>query len=93
MLVFKDHPVQTQESYIPASGKASKGNRKPAWMSKDLLIEPGHEMELYMNWSRDRQNKRSIELLFDLARTEVRKAKADMELSLARDQKGNKKGF
>lgn len=35
----------------------------------------------------DRQNKRNIELLFDLARIGVRKAKADMELGLARDQK------
>lgn len=31
--------------------------------------------------------------MFDLARIGVRKAKADMELGLARDQKGNKKGF
>lgn len=32
-------------------------------------------------------------MLFDLARIEVRKTKADVELSLARDQKVNKKGF
>lgn len=32
-------------------------------------------------------------MLFDLARIGVRKAKADMELGLSGDQKGNKKGF
>lgn len=32
-------------------------------------------------------------MLFDLARIGVRKAKADMELGVARDQKSNKKGF
>lgn len=34
-----------------------------------------------------------MELLSDLTRIGVRKAKADLELSLARDLKGNKKGF
>lgn len=32
-------------------------------------------------------------MLFDLARIGVRKAKASMELGLARDQKGTNKGF
>ena len=32
-------------------------------------------------------------MLFDLARMGVRKAKAELELSLARDLKGKKKGF
>ena len=35
--IFKYHFLQAQDQYIPRTNKSSKGARRPAWMSKELL--------------------------------------------------------
>ena len=42
-LIFKDHLLQTQEWSIPTSQESSKGNRRPAWMNKELLTKHKHK--------------------------------------------------
>jgi len=37
--LFKHHFVHAQDWYIPLSKKSSTGGRRPAWMSKEILVE------------------------------------------------------
>jgi len=38
-LLFKHHFLHAQDWCIPLSKKSRKGGRRPAWMSKELLVE------------------------------------------------------
>ena len=45
-LLFKHHFLCAQDQFIPLSKKSSKGGRRPAWMSKELLAELTQEKGL-----------------------------------------------
>ncbi|GAB0189098.1 mitochondrial enolase superfamily member 1 [Grus japonensis] len=92
-LIFKGHLLQPQEQCIPAKRKSSKSTKRPPWMNKELLGKVKHRKEAYRGqkqgqvaWEEYRETVRA-------ARDQARKAKALMEISLARDVKDNKKSF
>ena len=60
--------------------KSGKNTRRPAWINKELLDNLKHKNEAYRGWKQGQ-----------VARYQIRKAKALTELNLARDVKGNKK--
>ncbi|GAB0208082.1 mitochondrial enolase superfamily member 1 [Grus japonensis] len=92
-LVFKDHLLQAQERCIPAKRKSGKNARRSAWMNKELLDKVKHKKEAYRGWKQGQVAWEEYRETVRAAREQVRKAKALIEISLARDIKGNKKSF
>ncbi|GAB0179431.1 hypothetical protein GRJ2_000408400 [Grus japonensis] len=92
-LVFKGHLVQAQEPCIPAKRKSSKNARGCAWMNKELLGKVKQKKEAYRGWKKGQVAWEEYRETVRAAREQVRKAKALIESSLARDVKDNKKSF
>ncbi|KFW11307.1 hypothetical protein N327_10870, partial [Fulmarus glacialis] len=92
-LIFKDHLLQAQERCIPTKRKSGKNTRRPAWMNKDLLDKLKHKKEVCRGWKQEQVAWEGNREIVRAARDQIRKAKAPIELNLARDVKGNKKRF
>ncbi|KFV13637.1 hypothetical protein N340_12895, partial [Tauraco erythrolophus] len=92
-LIFKDHLLQAQERCIPTKRKSGRNTRRPAWMNKELLDQLGHKKKAYRGWKQGQVAWEEYGEIVRVTRDQVRKAKALIELNLARDIKGNKKNF
>ncbi|GAB0202677.1 hypothetical protein GRJ2_002733300 [Grus japonensis] len=92
-LVFKGHLLQAQERCIPTKRKSSKTTKRPPWMNKDLLGKVKQNQEAYRGWKQGQVAWEEYRENVRAARDQVRKAKALIEISLARDVKDNKKSF
>ncbi|GAB0176260.1 mitochondrial enolase superfamily member 1 [Grus japonensis] len=92
-LIFKGHLLQAQERCIPAKRKSSKNTKRPLWMNKELLDKLKQKKEAYRGWKQGQVAWEEYRETVRAARDQVRKAKALIEISLARDVKGNKKSF
>ncbi|KFV01564.1 hypothetical protein N340_02894, partial [Tauraco erythrolophus] len=92
-LVFTDHLLQAQERCIPTKRKSGRNTRRPAWMNKELLDQLGHKKKAYRGWKQGQVAREEYKEMVQATRDQVRKAKALIELNLARDIKGNKKNF
>ncbi|KFV08192.1 hypothetical protein N340_06134, partial [Tauraco erythrolophus] len=92
-LIFKDHLLQAQERCIPTKRKSGRNTRRPAWMNKELLDQLGHKKKVYRGWKKGQVAWEEYREIVRATRDQVRKAKALIELNLARDIKGNKKNF
>ncbi|GAB0204443.1 mitochondrial enolase superfamily member 1 [Grus japonensis] len=62
-------------------------------MNKELLDKLKHKKEAYGRWKQGQVALEEYRNIVRTSREKVRKAKAQMELNLARDVKDNKKGF
>ncbi|GAB0177211.1 hypothetical protein GRJ2_000186300 [Grus japonensis] len=91
-LIFKGHLLQAQERCIPTKRKSGKNARRPAWMDKDLLGKLKHKKEAYRGWKQGQVAWEEYRETVQAARDQVRKARALIELHLARDVK-DKKSF
>ncbi|KFW00854.1 hypothetical protein N327_12339, partial [Fulmarus glacialis] len=89
-LIFKDH-LQAQEPCISTKRKSGKNARRPAWVDKELLDKLKHRKEAYKGWKQGQVAWDEYREIVRAASDQVRKAKALIELNLARDIKGNKK--
>ncbi|PKU45794.1 hypothetical protein llap_3880 [Limosa lapponica baueri] len=92
-LIFKDHLLQAQERCTPSKSKSGKSSRKPAWMNKELLDNLKQKKEAYRRWKQGQVAWKEYREIVRAARGHVKKAKAQIKLSLARDIKDNKKSF
>ncbi|GAB0209359.1 hypothetical protein GRJ2_003401600 [Grus japonensis] len=92
-LIFKGHLLQAQEQCIPTKRKSGKNTQRPAWMNKELLGKVKQKKEAYRGWKQGQVAWEEYRETVRAARDQVRKAKALIEISLARDVKGNKKSF
>ncbi|GAB0204079.1 mitochondrial enolase superfamily member 1 [Grus japonensis] len=92
-LIFKGHLLQAQEPCIPTKGKSSKNTKRPPWMNKELLGKVKQKKEAYRGWKQGQVAWEEYRETVRAARKQVRKAKALIEISLARDVKDNKKSF
>ncbi|GAB0176076.1 hypothetical protein GRJ2_000072800 [Grus japonensis] len=90
---FKGHRFQAQERCIPTKRKSDKNTRRPAWMNKELLDKLKQKKEAYRGWKQGQVAWEEYRETVRAARDQVRKAKALIELNLARDVKDNKKSF
>ncbi|GAB0182218.1 hypothetical protein GRJ2_000687100 [Grus japonensis] len=91
--VFKHRFLQAQDQCIPKNRKSSKGGRRPAWMSKELLEKLKRKKEVYQMWKKGLATWEEYKNVVRVCRDATRKAKTHLELNLARDVKDNKKGF
>ncbi|GAB0205919.1 hypothetical protein GRJ2_003057500 [Grus japonensis] len=92
-LVFRDHLLQAQEQCMPTKRKSGKNAQRPAWMNKELLGKVKQKKEAYRGWKQGQVAWEEYRETVRAAREQVRKAKALIEISLARDVKDNKKSF
>ncbi|GAB0208696.1 mitochondrial enolase superfamily member 1 [Grus japonensis] len=92
-LIFKGHLLQAQERCIPTKRKSSKNTKRPLWMNKELLGKVKQKKEAYRGWKQGQVAWEEYRETVRAARDQVRKAKALIELNLARDAKDNKKSF
>ncbi|PKU36831.1 rna-directed dna polymerase from mobile element jockey-like [Limosa lapponica baueri] len=70
-----------------------KGNRKPVWLSSELLKKLKWKKEVYSEWKKGLTTWEDYKNAIRVCRDETRKAKASLELNVARSVKVNKKGF
>ncbi|KFQ55696.1 hypothetical protein N334_04196, partial [Pelecanus crispus] len=91
--IFKDAFHRAQELSVPKCKKSGKDGKRPAWLSRDLLVKLKSKRELHRQWKQGQVSWGEYRESASLCREGVRKAKARMELNLARDVKNNKKGF
>ncbi|GAB0176173.1 calcium-independent phospholipase A2-gamma [Grus japonensis] len=91
--IFKGHLLQAQERCIPTKRKSSKNTKRPPWMNKELLGKVKQKKEAYRGWKQGQVAWEEYRETVRAARDQVRKAKALIEISLARDVKDNKKSF
>ncbi|GAB0208014.1 hypothetical protein GRJ2_003267100 [Grus japonensis] len=92
-LIFKGHLLQAQEPCIPTKKKSSKSTKRPPWMNKELLGKVKQKKEAYKGWKQGQVAWEEYREIVRAARDQVRKAKALIEISLARDVKDNKNSF
>ncbi|GAB0183916.1 mitochondrial enolase superfamily member 1 [Grus japonensis] len=92
-LIFKGHLLQAQERCIPTKRKSSKNTKRPPWMNKELLGKVKQKKEAYRGWKQGQVPWEEYRETVQAARDQVRKAKALVEINLARDVKVNRKSF
>ncbi|KAK4831467.1 hypothetical protein QYF61_017715 [Mycteria americana] len=91
--IFKDAFHKAQELSIPRYKKSGKEGKRQARMSQDLLVKLKGKKEMHRQWKQGQTSWEEYRYTARLCRDGVRKAKAQLELNLARDAKNNKKGF
>jgi len=92
-LLFKRHFLHAQERCIPLRKKWSQGGRRPAWLNKELLVELRWKRKVHGMWKEGQATWEEYRNVTRACRDAMRKAKAYLELNLARDVRNNKKGF
>ncbi|EMP37015.1 Phosphoribosyltransferase domain-containing protein 1 [Chelonia mydas] len=65
----------------------------PAWLNREIFGELKHKKEAYKKWKLGQMTREEYKNIAQACRGVIRKAKAQLELQLARDRKDNKKGF
>ncbi|PKU34078.1 glycerol kinase [Limosa lapponica baueri] len=91
--IFKYHFLQAQNRYIPKTKKSGKGSRRLMWLSREFLKKLKWKKEVYSEWKKGLTTWKDYRNAIRVCRDETRKAKASLELNLARDVKVNRKGF
>ncbi|CAM5110091.1 unnamed protein product [Eretmochelys imbricata] len=92
-LYFKESLLRLQGQTIPMCRKNSKYGRRPAWLNGEILADLKHKKEAYKKWKVGYMTREEYKNIALACRNEIRRAKAHLELQLARDVKSNKKGF
>ena len=64
-----------------------------AWLRQDMLVKLRKKRELHRQWEQGLASWEEYREAARLCRDGIRKAKAQLELNLARDAKNNKKGL
>ncbi|GAB0181809.1 hypothetical protein GRJ2_000646200 [Grus japonensis] len=83
-LIFKGHLLQAQERCIPTKRKSSKTTKRPPWMNKELLGKVKQKKEACRGWKQRQVAWEEYRETVRAATEQVRKAKALIEISLAR---------
>ncbi|KFR14245.1 hypothetical protein N306_11783, partial [Opisthocomus hoazin] len=91
--VFKDVFHRAQELSIPKCKKSGREGKRLAWLRQEMLVKLRKKRELHRQWKQGLASWEEYREAARLCRDGVRKAKAQLELNLARDAKNNKKGF
>ncbi|GAB0195035.1 hypothetical protein GRJ2_001968800 [Grus japonensis] len=92
-LIFKGHLLQAQERCVPTKRKSSKSTKRHPWMNKELLGKVKQKKIAFRGWKQGCTAWEEYRETVRAARDQVRKAKALIEISLARDVKDDKKSF
>ena len=90
---FQQLFFQARDRCVPVSKKSGKGGRRPVWMSKELVRKLKGKKKVHEMWKKCliawEEYRNVVRACWDA----TRKAKARLELNLAKVIKDNKKGF
>ena len=90
--IFKDAFHRAQELPVSRCKNSGKEGKRPAWLCQDLLVKlKGKKM--HRQWKQGQVFWEDHRDTAQLCGDGVRKAKAQLELNLARDAKNNNEGF
>jgi len=89
--LFKCHFLHAQEWCIPLRQKCRKGGRRSARMNQELLAECRWKRKIHGMWKEGQATWEEYRNVVRACKDATRKAKAHLELNLARDVKNNKK--
>ncbi|KAK4827580.1 hypothetical protein QYF61_019482 [Mycteria americana] len=90
---FKEEVLKAQERAVPRCRKTSRRGRRPAWLTRELWLELRRKRRVYDLWKKGRATQEDYKGVARLCREKTRRAKAELELSLAAAIKDNKKHF
>ncbi|KAK4829261.1 hypothetical protein QYF61_002653 [Mycteria americana] len=90
---FKEEVLKAQEQAVPRYRKTSRWGRRPAWLTRELWLELRKKRRVYDLWKKGRATQEDYKGVARLCREKMRRAKAELELSLAAAVKDNKKHF
>jgi len=91
--IFKDAFHRVQELSVPRCKKSGKEGKRPVCLSRDLLGKLKGKRELHRQCKQGQTSWEEYRDVARLCRDEVRRAKAQLELNLARVTKNNKNSF
>jgi len=91
--VFKDTFHREQELSIPRCKKSEKEGKRPTWPIQDLVVKLKGKKEIHKQWKQGQVSWEDYRDTARLYRDEVRQAKVQLELNLARDARNGKKDF
>ena len=91
--LFKDIFLRVQEVLIPTCNKSGSEGRRQTWLTKDLLVKLKCKKEMHGQWNQGQVSWEKYRDAAWMCRVGIRRAKAQLELNLARDVKNSKKGF
>ncbi|KAM6036240.1 uncharacterized protein LJ206_001286 [Theristicus caerulescens] len=90
---FKNALLEAQKQFIPYKRKGSKQSKRSPWLNHELLGLLKTKREAYQRWRSGRLSVENYKGIARVCKDAVRKAKAQLELELARDVKNHKKRF
>ncbi|KAK4823236.1 hypothetical protein QYF61_000096 [Mycteria americana] len=90
---FKEEVLKAQEQAVPRCRKPSRQGRRPAWLTRELWLELRKKRRVYDHWKKGQATQEDYKGVARLCREKIRRAKAELELSLAAAVKDNKKHF
>ncbi|KAK4830772.1 hypothetical protein QYF61_013261 [Mycteria americana] len=90
---FKEEVLKAQERAVPRCRKTSRRGRRPAWLTRELWLELRKKRRVYDLWKKGRATQEGYKGVARLCREKIRRAKAELELSLAAAVKDNKNHF
>ena len=90
---FKQHFFQAQDRCIPMSRKSGKRGRRPAWMRKELIDKIKRKKKVYEMWKKGLSPWEEYRSAVRACKDVTRKAKAHLEMKLAKEIKDNKNSF
>ncbi|PKU41811.1 glycerol kinase [Limosa lapponica baueri] len=80
-------------SLIPRCKKSGKEGKRPTWLSQDLTVKLKGKKEMHKQWKLGQVSWEKYRDAARLCRDGVKKAKAQLELNLARYAMNNNNGF
>ena len=90
---FKETVSKVQDLTISISQKMSRRARRPGWLNRDLWLDLKNKRKVYGLWKSGQATYEDYRYVMKLFREKIRKAKAQLELSLATRTKENRKCF
>ncbi|KAK4815431.1 hypothetical protein QYF61_002646 [Mycteria americana] len=90
---FKEEVLKAQERAVPRCRKISRRGRRPAWLTRELWLELRRKRRVYDLWKKGQATQEDYKGVARLCREKTRRAKAELELSLAAAIKDNKNHF
>ncbi|XP_053905560.1 uncharacterized protein LOC128849191 [Cuculus canorus] len=91
--LLKSEILAAQEQAIPVFRKRSRRGEKPAWWSREISRCVNNKKKLYVLWRKGQASWVDYREEVRSCREKIRRAKAQLEIKLAKSVKDNKKSF
>uniref|UniRef100_A0A8C0A0D2 Reverse transcriptase domain-containing protein n=1 Tax=Anas zonorhyncha TaxID=75864 RepID=A0A8C0A0D2_9AVES len=90
---FKRCLLEAQDQAIPKYRKSGRRGRRPAWLTRNILMEIRRKQRVFRYWKEGQVTWKEYRDAARVCRKKIRVAKAHLELKLAVSVRENKKGF